>query len=87
MVTAVDSKAGSEADVVKEADIIRDLIFVFQGIQGVNILYSNNEDAFTLRHNLVVSHSTRKIVNELCELGWLYRKVNNWMRDQQQANV
>ena len=29
----------------------------------------------------------RKIINELCELGWLYKKVNDWMKIQQQANA
>jgi gamma-tubulin complex component 3 len=27
----------------------------------------------------MVSPSTRKIVNELNELGWLYKKVNDWL--------
>ena len=67
--------------------MVRDLLFVFQGIQGTDIQYSSGEDAFTLRSNLVVSHSTRKIVNELCELGWLYKKVNDWIKLQQMANA
>ena len=60
--------------------MVRDLLFVFQGIQGSYIQYSTIEDAFCLRPNLIVSHSTRKIVNELCELGWLYKKVSEWMK-------
>ena len=28
----------------------------------------------------MVSPSTRKIVNELCELGWLFKKVNDWLK-------
>ena len=28
----------------------------------------------------MVSPSTRKICNELCELGWLFKKVNDWLK-------
>ena len=67
-------------DYLKESDIVRDLLYIFQGIQGTFIQYSSTDDAFNLRSNLVVSNSTRKIINELCELGWLYKKVDEWMK-------
>lgn len=35
-------------DNVKEADIVRDLLYVFQGIEGKLIQYSFAEDAFIL---------------------------------------
>lgn len=38
------------------------------------------EDAFVLTPNAVVSHSSRKLISELCELGWLFRKVNEWLQ-------
>ena len=66
-------------DLVKESDIVRDLLYVFQGIEGKLIQFSFAEDAFILQHSLMVSPSTRKIVNELCELGWLFKKVNDWV--------
>ena len=33
-----------------------------------------------MQPSLLVSPSTRKIINELCELGWLYKKVNDWLK-------
>lgn len=65
-------------DVTEEA-IVRDLLFVFQGIQGQHIAYSFLEDAFVLAPNTNLSPSTKKLVNELSELGWLYKKVNDWL--------
>ena len=65
---------------IKESDIVRDLLYVFQGIEGKLIQYSHSEDAFVLSHSTMVSPSTRKIINELCELGWLFRKVNDWLK-------
>lgn len=59
--------------------MIRDLLFVFQGIDGKMIQYSFADDAFVLQGSLMVSPSTRKLVNELCELGWLFKKVNDWL--------
>jgi hypothetical protein len=38
------------------------------------------EDAFVLPPNATLSPSTKKIVNELCELGWLFKKVNDWLQ-------
>jgi len=67
-------------DQVREQDIVRDLLYVFQGIEGKLIQYSFAEDAFVLQHSLMVTPSTRKIINELCELGWLFKKVNDWLK-------
>ena len=71
-------RAGS--DQVRESDIVRDLLYVFQGIEGKLIHYSFAEDAFILQHSLMVTPSTRKIINELCELGWLFKRVNDWLK-------
>jgi gamma-tubulin complex component 3 len=38
------------------------------------------EDAYCLNPGLNVSASTHKIVSELCELGWLYKKVTDWVK-------
>lgn len=62
---------------VSEASLCRDLLYVFQGIDGTHISYSILEEAFVLAPNVVVSASTKKIVQEMCELGWLYKKVND----------
>jgi gamma-tubulin complex component 3 len=57
---------------------VRDLLFVLQGIDGTNIKYSNLEDAYIVAPNVVLTPSTRKLIYELCELGWLFKKVNDW---------
>lgn len=36
-------------------------------------------DAFTLSPSVTVSPSTHKLISELCEVGWLYKKVNDWL--------
>jgi hypothetical protein len=47
---------------ISEEGLVRDLLFVFQGIQGQYIQYSLLEDAYVLQPTLIISPSTRKIV-------------------------
>jgi len=72
-------KINSASGELNEDALVRDLIYVFQGIQGQNIQYSLLEDAFILAPNCLVSPSTRKLISELCELGWLFKKVSEWI--------
>lgn len=64
---------------VKEASLVRDLLYVFQGIDGQNISFSILEDAYVMAPNVTVSDSVKKIICEMCEMGWLYKKVNDYM--------
>jgi gamma-tubulin complex component 3 len=64
---------------VNEDTIVRELLFVFQGIDGKLIKYQILEDAYILSPQVTVSPSAHKLISELCELGWLYRKVNEWV--------
>ena len=64
---------------ISEEALCKDLLYVFQGIDGQHISFSILEDAFILAPNVSVSDSTRKLVTEMCELGWLYKKVNDFM--------
>ena len=37
-------------------------------------------DAYQLAQTVTVSPSTLKLINELCEVGWLFKKVNDWLQ-------
>jgi gamma-tubulin complex component 3 len=52
---------------------------VFQGIDGQYIQFELLADAYVLSPQVSVSPSTYKLVQELCELGWLFRKVSEWL--------
>jgi gamma-tubulin complex component 3 len=64
---------------ISEEILWKDLLYIFQGIDGQFISFSLLEDAFVLEPSVNVSSSTRKLVTEMWELGWLYRKVNGFM--------
>jgi gamma-tubulin complex component 3 len=64
---------------VGEEEILRDLLYVFQEIDGKYISYSLLDDTYTISSSVVIAESTKEIVLELCELGWLYRKVIDYV--------
>jgi hypothetical protein len=72
---------------ISEFDIINDLIFVFQGIDGHFINFNNLENSFTLNSLIPWTESITDIVPSLCELGWLYKKVSGCLNAFRQANV
>ncbi|KAG0307065.1 Gamma-tubulin complex component 3 [Linnemannia gamsii] len=66
-----------EAD---ESVLLRDLMFVFQGIDGKMIKFGAESGTCTIDPSFNISHSTRGLVNRLTELGWLYKKVNQYVQ-------
>ncbi|KAF9133299.1 Gamma-tubulin complex component 3 [Mortierella sp. 14UC] len=65
---------------VEESDLLRDLIFVFQGIDGKLVKLGAESGTCTIDPWLNISHSTRGLVSRLTELGWLYKKVNQYVQ-------
>ncbi len=72
---------------ISEFDIINDLIFIFQGIDGHYINFNNLENSFTLNSLIPWSEDITDIVPSLCELGWLYKKVSNCINNFRQMNI
>ena len=64
---------------ITEKDIINDLIYVFGGINGKYISYDIREDAFILNKIIPWSEEIYNIVNNLSELGWLYKKIMHYI--------
>ena len=62
-----------------EKDIINDLIYTLEGINGKYISYDAKEDAFILNKLMPWSEEIYNIVNSICELGWLYKKIKEYL--------
>ena len=58
-------------------DYARDLIFTFQGIESRNFSYSEHEAAFMI--NSIVPASLFDLSSRLIELGWLFKKIQNFI--------
>ncbi len=50
-------------------------MFVFQGINGKYISYDENKKSFILDKYILFNENIYKIIGELSELGFLYKKI------------
>jgi gamma-tubulin complex component 3 len=66
---------------VPEQAILRDIVFAFQGIEGRVIKYDRRIDSFSIAPQVSVPAATRHLVRQLCEVGWLFRRVNSFVRE------
>ena len=62
-----------------EFDLIRDLLYVFQGIDGKHIKFNEPADFYLLDSSVCLPKPVTELVQKLCEMGWLYRKVNRYV--------
>ena len=72
-------KPNKTSMIITEKDIINDLLFVFEGINGKYIAYDAAEDAYILNKLIPWSEDIYNIVNSLCEIGWLYKKIKLYL--------
>lgn len=63
---------------VSEAALVRDLLYVFQGIDGKFIKMNAQEDCYKIDSKVVVCKPHRDLCSRLSELGWLHNKVRKY---------
>ena len=64
---------------VSEAALLREIIYIFQGIEGKVIKLEQTNDAYRIDSKLGVPKAVRDLVNKLAELGWLFRKIRKYL--------
>ena len=72
---------------ITEKDLINDLLFVFEGINGKYIAYDAAEDSYILNKLIPWSEEIINIVNSLCEIGWLYKKIKIYLDYFKESNI
>ncbi|KAF8949032.1 Gamma-tubulin complex component 3 [Haplosporangium gracile] len=75
-----NNNSNSNVHEVEESVLLRDLMFVFQGIDGKMVKFGSESGTCTIDPSFSITHSTRGLVNRLTELGWLYKKVNQYVQ-------
>ncbi|KAF8952057.1 Gamma-tubulin complex component 3 [Haplosporangium bisporale] len=65
---------------VEESALLRDLMFVFQGIDGKMVKFGAESGTCSIDPSFNISNSTRGLVNRLTELGWLYKRINTYVQ-------
>ncbi|KAI7848139.1 Spc98 family-domain-containing protein [Circinella umbellata] len=73
------SNSGYEP-VVPESALLRDLIFIFQGIDGQYIKFDTNTGEYAMDSQVNVPQPTKDLVYRLTEIGWLYRRIQTFIR-------
>ncbi|XP_034534093.1 gamma-tubulin complex component 3 [Notolabrus celidotus] len=63
---------------VSEAALVRDILYVFQGIDGKFIKMSAPENCYKIDGKVVLCKSLRDTSSRLAELGWLHNKVRKY---------
>ncbi|XP_019500377.1 PREDICTED: gamma-tubulin complex component 3 isoform X2 [Hipposideros armiger] len=63
---------------VTEAALIRDILYVFQGIDGRNIKMDNTENCYKVEGKANLNKSLRDTAARLSELGWLHNKIRKY---------
>ncbi|KAI8920406.1 Spc98 family-domain-containing protein [Entophlyctis helioformis] len=70
---------------VTEPELIRDVLFVFQGVDGKHIKFDAAADNYVMDPQLSLPNPTRQLVRRICEVGWLYRAIHEQTRESLQS--
>lgn len=69
---------GDPAGEVSEAALVRDILYVFQGIDGKFIKMNVQENCYKIDSKVVLCKSLRDTSSRLAELGWLHNKIRKY---------
>jgi len=66
------------ANLIPEEVLIRDVVYVFQGIDGEYIKFDKAENSYVIDPKAGIPRSVRIVLGKLSELGWLFRKLRDY---------
>ncbi|XP_061548535.1 gamma-tubulin complex component 3 isoform X2 [Phycodurus eques] len=69
---------GDASGEVSEVALVRDILYVFQGIDGRFIKMSTQDNCYRIDGKVMVSKSLRDTSSRLSELGWLHNKIRKY---------
>ncbi|KAI9138608.1 Spc98 family-domain-containing protein [Paraphysoderma sedebokerense] len=69
---------------VPESLLLRDLIYVFQGIDGRFIKYNDEKQEYRVERLIGVPRPTRELIHKLSEMGYLYKRINQFLTEKEQ---
>ncbi|KAI9105921.1 tubulin, gamma complex associated protein 3 [Phlyctochytrium arcticum] len=65
---------------IAEKDWLRDIIFVFQGIDGKYIRHDPRAEGYFIDPDVVISSRLRELLLRLAEVGWLYKRTTTYLK-------
>ncbi|XP_074307024.1 gamma-tubulin complex component 3-like [Silene latifolia] len=70
-----------EESEVSDEVLVRDVLYVSQGIDGSYVKFNDNVNSYVLSDLVSVPKATRAMVKKLCELGVLFRRVRGYISE------
>ncbi|KAH9605783.1 hypothetical protein KSS87_004661 [Heliosperma pusillum] len=70
-----------EENEVSEEVLVRDVLYVCQGIDGSYVKFDKKVNGYVLSDLVTVPRATRVMVGKLCELGVLFRRVTGYISE------
>ncbi|CAO3611650.1 unnamed protein product [Cunninghamella echinulata] len=64
---------------ISEALILKDLIYIFQGIDGQYITFDSDTNEYILDPNVTIPKPAQDLAYRLTELGWLYQRIQTFI--------
>ncbi|KAH3813588.1 hypothetical protein DPMN_142049 [Dreissena polymorpha] len=64
---------------IPETELVRDLVYVFQGIEGKWVRFDASKDGYKVDPQAGIPKAIRQLVSKLAECGWLFNKVKNYV--------
>eukprot|EP00826_Nyctotherus_ovalis_P033106 TRINITY_DN2670_c0_g1_i4.p1 TRINITY_DN2670_c0_g1~~TRINITY_DN2670_c0_g1_i4.p1 ORF type:complete len:293 (-),score=54.70 TRINITY_DN2670_c0_g1_i4:158-1036(-) len=66
---------------ISEDDLLRSLLYIFQGIDGNHISYSVLDESYTIAPRVAMAEGSKEMTLRLCEVGWVYKRVAGYLQD------
>ncbi|KAK7069968.1 Gamma-tubulin complex component 3, partial [Halocaridina rubra] len=71
------SKLGASEEIT-EKELIREVLFIFQGVDGKIIKLDCSKDGYTIDPKIRLSQTQNEVLMKLVGVGWLYKRVNSF---------
>ncbi|CAC5369535.1 TUBGCP3 [Mytilus coruscus] len=62
-----------------ESELIKDIVYTFQGIDGKWIKFDPSKDAYRIDTQAGIPKAVRQLVGKLAECGWLFKKIKSYV--------
>uniref|UniRef100_K3WEA1 Uncharacterized protein n=1 Tax=Globisporangium ultimum (strain ATCC 200006 / CBS 805.95 / DAOM BR144) TaxID=431595 RepID=K3WEA1_GLOUD len=79
--TPSNGKFGSASSFeVPEEVLLRDVLYALQAIDSRYLYFDASADRFQITRSVGVPTPMRELIHKLCELGWFYRKISEYLK-------
>ncbi|XP_076435742.1 gamma-tubulin complex component 3 homolog [Babylonia areolata] len=77
--TVTSHRGDNTSSEIPEAELVKDVIYAFQGIEGKWIKLDSGRDGYRIDSQAGIPKAVRHIISKLAECGWLYNKIRTYV--------